>query len=65
MVPKDAIAVNIAMWNNSDDNEIYILNRPHDTTSGICSICGKDSHIHEWSAWEMKEIPGKGEPVTE
>ncbi|MBO5221165.1 MAG: leucine-rich repeat protein [Clostridia bacterium] len=63
--PEGTTAVNIAMWNNSDDNEIYLLDRAHDTNSGICGICGKDSHVHLWSDWEMKEIPGKGEPVSE
>ncbi|MBQ2898398.1 MAG: dockerin type I repeat-containing protein, partial [Oscillospiraceae bacterium] len=33
--------------------------------SGICGICGKDRHTHEWSEWKMKEIPGNGEPVIE
>ena len=63
--PEGTSAVNIAMWNNSDDNEIYLLDRTHDTNSGICGICGKDSHIHQWSDWQMKKIPGKDEPVTE
>ncbi len=65
VAPENAVAVNIAMWNNSDENEIYLLDREHDTDSGICRICEKNSHTHEWSGWEMKEIPGKGEPVTE
>ena len=65
VAPEGTSAVNIAMWNNSDDNEIYLLDRAHDTDSGICGICGKDSHIHQWSDWEMKELPGKGEAVTE
>ena len=63
--PEGTTAVNIAMWNNSADNELYLLDRGHDTDSGICGICGKDSHVHQWSDWAMKEIPGKGEPVTE
>ena len=29
VTPENAIAVNVAMWNNSDANEIYILNREH------------------------------------
>ena len=65
IAPENAIAINVAMWNNSDENELYLLDRAHDTDSGICGICGKDSHIHSWSGWQMKEIPGKGEAVTE
>ena len=65
VAPENTTAINVAMWNNSDENELYLLDRAHDTDSGICGICGKDSHIHSWSGWQMKEIPGKGEPVTE
>ena len=39
-VPADAVAVNIPMWNNSDDNKIYILNRTHTYENGICTGCG-------------------------
>ena len=65
IVPEGATAANIPMWTSDNSNELYILNRSHDTANGICGICGKDSHIHSWSDWTMKEIPGKGESVTE
>ncbi|MBQ4547402.1 MAG: hypothetical protein IJA17_09650 [Oscillospiraceae bacterium] len=65
VAPEGATAINVAMWSDSSENELYILSAKHDTDSGICGICGKDSHTHEWSEWKMKEIPGKGEPVTE
>jgi len=53
IAPDGAVAINIAMWNNSDDNEIYILNLPHNESNEICSVCGKNSsHVHTWSNWE-------------
>ena len=48
--------MNIPMWNNSDSNEIYILNREHDS-SEICSICGRNSHVHAFSEWETVSLP--------
>ena len=33
--PEGAFAINIPMWNNSDDNEVYILNREHSYTPTI------------------------------
>ena len=65
IVPEGATAANIPMWTNDSSNELYILSRQHDTTSEICSVCGQNSHSHTWSDWQIKEIPGKGEPVTE
>ena len=38
--PDGAVAVNIPMWNNSDDNELYILNRDHVYENGACTGCG-------------------------
>ena len=56
VAPEGAIAVNIPMWNNSDENEIYLLDREHSfgewsittqptpDSNGIeqrsCSVCG-------------------------
>ena len=40
IAPEGAIAVNIPMWNNSDSNEIYILNREHAYENGTCAGCG-------------------------
>ena len=39
IAPEGSIAVNIPMWNNSDDNEIYILNREHIYENGTCLGC--------------------------
>ena len=66
VAPENAVAINIAMWNGSDENEIYILNRSHDESSDICSVCGKDSHIHHWSDWKTVTAPsiaGPGEDI--
>ena len=41
-IPEGIIAINIPMWNNSDDNEIYILNRLHTPQNGICLSCNKE-----------------------
>ncbi len=65
IAPEGTVAVNIPMWTSSDSNEVYILNRPHDTTNVICSICEKNSHEHDWSDWEMIAVPEKDEPVIE
>ena len=37
--PADAIAINIAMWYDSEDYEVYILNREHSYEYGICHGC--------------------------
>lgn len=39
--PKGAVAVNVPMWNNGSDNELYILNRDHSFQNGICAACGE------------------------
>ena len=41
IAPEDAIAINVAMWNGSDDNELYVLNRDHVYENGTCAGCGK------------------------
>ena len=47
IAPEGAVAINIPMWNNSDSNEIYILNREHTYENGTCAGCGvKEPHIH-------------------
>ena len=65
IAPEGATAVNIPMWTNDDSHEIYILNLPHDETTEICSVCGKTSHIHTWSAWEVVTPPSADGPGTE
>ena len=35
VAPEGAVAVNIPMWNNSESNEIYILNREHNYNTDI------------------------------
>ena len=64
VVPEGTVAINIPMWTNDNSNELYILNLPHDTNDGICGICNKDSHFHNWSEWKTTilptaEIPGE------
>ena len=65
VAPEGTIAVNVPMWSNSDENELYILNLEHDMNDEVCSICGKDSHEHSWSEWQMTAVPEQGEPVVE
>ena len=38
--PDGAIAVNAVMWDNSNSNELYILNRDHTYENGTCTPCG-------------------------
>ena len=38
--PEGTVAVNIPMWNNSNDNEVYLLNYEHTYENGICTVCG-------------------------
>lgn len=40
-VPENAIAVNVPMYSNSYENELYIINREHNYENGICSTCGE------------------------
>ncbi|MBR5289500.1 MAG: DUF4886 domain-containing protein, partial [Erysipelotrichaceae bacterium] len=48
VVPEDVTYINIPMWNNSDDNEVYILNAEHDYEAGVCQSCGtKDPEYAE------------------
>ena len=63
VAPEGAIAINVAMWNGSDDNELYILNREHSYTATItpptctekgyttytCTGCG-DSYVADETA---------------
>ena len=65
VAPEGATAINVAMWSDSSENELYIFNAEHDTDSGICGICGKDSHTHDWSDWEITEEPSREGPGTE
>ncbi|MBQ6685288.1 MAG: hypothetical protein IJM99_04170, partial [Firmicutes bacterium] len=65
IAPEGTVAVNVPMWSNSDQNELYILNRPHDTSSAICSICGGSSHTHSWSDWNVVNNPTIEGPGTE
>ena len=41
IAPEGAIAINVAMWNGSDDNELYLLDRDHVYENGTCAGCGK------------------------
>ena len=65
VVPEGTVAVNVAMWTDSDEWELYILNREHDTTDPVCSICGNSSHTHEWSEWETVTEPSMDGPGVE
>ena len=49
VAPEEAVAVDIPMRNNSDDNEIFILNREHRYENGIYTACGTgDLHTTDW-----------------
>lgn len=39
--PEGAVAVNVVMWNDSLENELYILNRDHSFQNGTCYLCGE------------------------
>ena len=39
IAPEGCIAINIPLWNNNDDNEVYILNRNHIYEGVSCVIC--------------------------
>ncbi len=43
--PEGAVVVNIPMWNNSGDNEIYILNCGHSDENGVCLGCGREKPV--------------------
>ena len=40
IAPEGTIAINIVMWYDSEDYEVYILNREHDYKNGTCAGCG-------------------------
>ena len=40
IAPEGTIAINIAMWYDSEDYEVYILSREHCYEKGICLGCG-------------------------
>ena len=42
IAPEGAVAVNVPMWNNGDENELYILNAEHDYSGVSCTICGAE-----------------------
>ena len=39
--PEGATAINVAMWNGEDTNELYILNAEHSYENGKCVGCGE------------------------
>jgi len=41
VAPEGAIAVNIAMWTSADTWELYLPDREHQYTDGICTGCGE------------------------
>lgn len=43
--PEGTIAVNIPMWNDSENYEIYIANRDHTYENGVCMGCGPDQPV--------------------
>ncbi len=51
VAPEGAIAVNIPMWNNSDENEIYLLDREHcygewvEVKAPACDAEGQDKSV--------------------
>jgi hypothetical protein len=48
IAPEGTVAVNVPMWNNSDSNELYILNREHTYENGVCTACSaKDPSIQQ------------------
>ena len=42
VAPEGATAINIAMWSDSDEWEIYLLDREHTYQNGTCTGCGKN-----------------------
>ena len=40
VVPEGAVAVNVPMYSDSNENELYILNRAHRYDNGTCAGCG-------------------------
>ena len=40
--PEGTIAINIVMWYDSEDYEVYILNREHDYQGTTCTVCGAE-----------------------
>ena len=41
IAPEGATAINVAMWNGEDTNELYILNAEHSYKDGKCIGCGE------------------------
>ena len=40
VVPEGAVAVNVPMYSDGNENELYILNRDHTYENGTCTGCG-------------------------
>ena len=50
IAPEGTTAVNVAMWTNGDENELYILSAEHKYVGGICSTCGaQHPALADWS----------------
>ncbi|MBQ3561655.1 MAG: hypothetical protein IJA06_07580, partial [Oscillospiraceae bacterium] len=60
--PEGTTAVNIPMWNNSAENELYILNREHDYKGIACTICG--SKHPNAANYEGKVISVLGDSIS-
>ncbi|MBQ9794955.1 MAG: prolyl oligopeptidase family serine peptidase, partial [Clostridia bacterium] len=55
IAPEGAIAINVAMWNGSDDNELYVLNREHSYENGTCAGCGCTPSLLEGHLQQLPE----------
>ena len=55
IAPEGAIAINVAMWNGSDDNELYVLNRDHVYENGACAGCGCTPSLLEGHLQQLPE----------
>ena len=53
IVPENTVAANLVMWTNSDENELYLLNRDHTYENGICSGCGDVLGTVAHKQWTM------------
>ena len=60
--PEGTVAANVVMWNNNDDNEVYILNQDHVYKNGVCIGCGEEHPNLE--NYESKVISVLGDSIS-
>ena len=51
VAPEGTTAINVPMWTEGYENDLYIVSAPHSTENCFCSLCGRADH--SWGEWQI------------